>query len=98
MATTTHPPKVYWTTCAVLMLLLASTWSIGYVNLGSFNLVVALAIAIMKALLVALFFMHIRGSSRLLHLAAATGIIWLLILLSLTLSDYFTRGMVPLNH
>jgi cytochrome c oxidase subunit 4 len=89
---------VYWKTCAALMALLAITWSIGYVNLGSFNLVVALGISISKALLVALFFMHVKGSSRLLHLAATVGVIWLLIMLSLTLTDYFTRGWVPLNH
>jgi len=46
METTTHSPRVYWKTCAALMALLAVTWSIGYVNLGSFNLVVALAISI----------------------------------------------------
>ena len=94
METSTHSPKVYWTICAALMMLLALTWSIGYVNLGSFNLVVALAISISKALLVALFFMHIKGRSRLLHLAATAGIIWLLILFSLTLGDYFTRNFL----
>jgi cytochrome c oxidase subunit 4 len=94
---TTHPPKTYWKTCAALMLLLAATWGIGYVNLGPFNLVVALAIAITKALLVVLFFMHIKGSSRLLHLAAAAGIIWLLFLLALSFSDYVSRGWVPLQ-
>lgn len=98
METTTHSPSVYWKTCAALMALLALTWSIGYVNLGSFNLVVALGISISKALLVGLFFMHIKGSSRLLHLAATAGVIWLLVLFSLTLTDYFTRGWVPLNH
>jgi cytochrome c oxidase subunit 4 len=80
------------------MLLLALTWSIGYVDLGLFNLIVAMAVSITKALIVALFFMHIKGSSRLLHLAATVGIVWLLIMLALTLSDYFTRGWVPLNH
>lgn len=80
------------------MLLLALTWSVGYDNLGLFNLIVALAISITKALIVALFFMHIKGSSRLLHLAATVGVIWLLIMLGLTLTDYFTRGWVPLNH
>lgn len=80
------------------MLLLALTWTIGYINLGMFNVIIALAIAIIKASLVALFFMHIKGSSRLLHLAMAVGVIWLLIMLSLTLTDYFTRGWVPLNH
>lgn len=74
------------------MLLLALTWGIGYIDLGSFNLIVALAIAITKAMLVVLFFMHIKGSSRLLHLAAAAGVLWLLIMLTLTLSDYFTRS------
>jgi cytochrome c oxidase subunit IV len=92
METTTHPAKLYWKNCAALMLLLALTWSIGYVDLGMFNVVIALAIALIKALLVVLFFMHIKGSSRLLHLAAGTGLLWLLILLSLTLSDYLTRG------
>lgn len=76
------------------MALLAVTWTIGYVNLGSFNLVVALAISISKALLVALFFMHLKGSSRLLHLAATAGVIWLLIMFSLTMGDYFTRNLL----
>ena len=98
METTTHPAKIYWRNCAALMLLLAVTWIIGYINLGMFNVVIALAIAIIKALLVALFFMHIKGSSRLLHLAMSIGVIWLFIMLSLTLTDYFTRGWVPLNH
>ena len=98
METATHPPKIYWKTCLALMLLLALTWSIGYVNLGMFNVIIALAIAVAKALLVALFFMHIKGSSRLLHLAMAVGVIWLIIMFSLTLGDYLTRGWVPLNH
>jgi cytochrome c oxidase subunit 4 len=98
METTTHEAYVYWRNCAALLFLLGATWAIGYINLGLFNLVIALAIAIAKALLVALFFMHIKGSSRLLHLAAIAGLIWLLVLLSFTLGDYFTRGWVPLNH
>jgi cytochrome c oxidase subunit 4 len=97
METTTHPPKLYWKTCGALMLLLALTWSIGYVNLGLFNLVVALTISVAKALLVGLFFMHLKGGSRLLHLAAVTGFIWLIILLSLTLGDYVTCGHITYN-
>ena len=94
METTTHSPSVYWKTCAALMVLLALTWGIGYVNMGPFNLVVALAISISKALLVALFFMHVKGSSRLLHLAATAGVIWLLILFTFTLGDYFSRNFL----
>ena len=91
-------PKVYVRTCVALLALLALTWAIAYVDLGPFNLIVALAVAIAKALIIALFFMHIKGSSRLLHLAAVAGVIWLLIMISLTLGDYMTRGWVPLNH
>jgi cytochrome c oxidase subunit 4 len=98
METATHPAKIYWRNCVALMLLLAVTWTVGYINLGMFNVIIALAIAITKALLVALFFMHIKGSSRLLHLAATVGVIWLLIMLLLTLTDYVTRGWVPLGH
>jgi cytochrome c oxidase subunit 4 len=97
METTTHP-KIYWKNCIALMLLLGLTWSIGYVNLGQFNLIIGLTISITKALLVALVFMHIKWSSRLLRLAAIVGVIWLLILITFTLGDYFTRGWVPLNH
>jgi cytochrome c oxidase subunit IV len=91
MDAATHSPSLYWKTFAALMALLALTWTIGYLNLGLFNLVAALAISISKAVLVALFFMHIKGSSRLLHLAATAAVIWLLILFGLTLADYFTR-------
>lgn len=91
-------PKVYFRTCTALLALLALTWAIAYLDLGPFNLIVALAVAITKAIVIALFFMHIRSSSRILHLAAVAGLLWLLILISLTLGDYFTRGWVPLNH
>jgi cytochrome c oxidase subunit IV len=89
--------KVYFRTCAALLALLALTWGIAYVDLGSFNLIVALAIALAKAIIIALFFMHIKGRNRLLHLAAVAGLMWLAILTSLTLSDYFTRGWNPLK-
>ena len=88
---TTHSPRLYWRTFAALVVLLAITWSVGYVDLGQFNLIFALGIAIAKAILIMLFFMHIRGSSALLHFVAAAGVLWLLILLSLVLGDYMTR-------
>ena len=94
----THPPKVYWRTCGALMLLLALSWGVGYCDLGLFNLVIALGISVTKALLVALIFMHLKGTSGVVRIAASAGIIWLLIMLGLTLGDYFSRGWVPLNH
>jgi cytochrome c oxidase subunit IV len=91
-------PRIYIWTCIALLALLVLTWSIAYVNLGPFNLILALGVSITKAIVIALFFMHIKGSSRILHLAAVAGVMWLLILISLTLSDYSTRGWVPLSH
>jgi cytochrome c oxidase subunit IV len=65
------------------------------VDLGAMNNVVMLLIACTKALLVILFFMHVRWSSRLTWVVAASGFFWLLILFGLTMQDYETRGWVP---
>jgi cytochrome c oxidase subunit 4 len=54
--------------------------------------VVALGIAAVKATLVALFFMHVRYSPRLIGLTVAAGLFWLSILFGLTMNDYLTRG------
>lgn len=91
-----HSPRFYWSNCAWLMALLALTWGLGYVNFGAFNLPLALFISFAKTILIVLFFMHISGSSRLLHLAAFTGLIWLFLMLLLTLADYVSRGWVAM--
>ena len=92
METTTHPAKIYWRNCAALMLLLALTWTIGYINLGIFNVIIALAIAIIKALLVALFFMHVKYTSEKMTKAVLlAAVFWLILLLALSLVDYSTR-------
>lgn len=64
----------------------AATW-----DMGPFNPVVALAIACTKATLVILFFMHVRYSSTLTKITVVAGFFWLLILITLSLSDYITR-------
>jgi len=79
---------------ASLLVLLLLTWGVAQVNLGPLNIVAALAIAVTKMLLVILYFMHVRYSSRLTWLFVAAGFIWLLIMIDLTLSDYLTRGVV----
>jgi cytochrome c oxidase subunit IV len=61
-------------------------------DLGPFNVAVALTIAVVKATVVALFFMHLKQSTGLTRLVVASAIVWLLILLTLTFSDYLTRG------
>jgi len=60
-------------------------------DMGPFNPVVALTIACTKAVLVILFFMHVRYSDKLTKLTVAAGFFWLLILITLSLSDYITR-------
>ncbi len=64
------------------------------VDLGALNNVVMLLIACTKALLVILFFMHVRWSTRLTWVVVASGFFWLMIMFSLTMTDYLTRGWV----
>jgi len=68
--------------------------AVAFVDLGPFSVVAALAIATCKMLLVALFFMHVRHSTRLTRLVMAGGLLWLAILIFLTLGDFMTRGVV----
>lgn len=74
-----------------LLILLLLTWAVAQVNLGPFNTVVALAIAIGKMFLVLLFFMHVRSSRRVTWIFVIAGFLWLAIMIDLTLSDYLTR-------
>jgi cytochrome c oxidase subunit 4 len=85
------PPGVYTTIITLLLCLTALTVVAAYKDLGPFNIVVALVIATMKASLVVLFFMHAKYSPKRTKLVILAGIFWLLILLFMTLSDYFTR-------
>ena len=86
--------KTYVAIFAVLLALTATTVAIAHVDLGRLNTVVALVIAFAKALLVALFFMHLRYSSQLIKIVAAAGLAWLAILLGLTMGDYLTRDWI----
>jgi cytochrome c oxidase subunit IV len=88
------PRKIYVITWASLLLLLLLTWGVAQFNLGPFNVIAALTIAVTKMLLVILFFMHVRYSPRRTWIFVAAGFIWLLIMIDLTLGDYLTRHMV----
>jgi len=85
------PPKVYIGIFLSLMVLTAATVAAAYVNLGALNIVVALAIATLKATLVVLYFMHARYSPKRTQLVIISAVFWLAIMLALTLSDYSTR-------
>src|SRR5215213_255152 len=84
-------PKMYFVVFGALLVLTLATWLVAQIDLGWANDVVALAIAVTKALLVILFFMHVRHSTRMTKLTALAGFAWLAILIFLTLNDYKTR-------
>lgn len=83
--------KVYIAVFVALMVLTAATVIVATIDLGWANDVVALGIAVTKALLVLWFFMHLRYSTRVTVLTAVAGFFWLAILIFLTLNDYMTR-------
>jgi len=87
--------RTYFAVFIALIILAGLTTALAFIDLGPFNTVVALTIAVAKASLVALFFMHLRWSSRLLHFVGVAALLWLAILISLALSDVFTRDWVP---
>ncbi len=93
-----HPmvsPKLYFLVFATLMILTGVTVGAAYLDLGPLNTVVALTIAGCKTLLVILYFMHVRYSSRLTWVFAGVGFLWLAILIAFTMSDMRTRSWQP---
>ncbi len=74
-----------------LLALTATTVAVSYVNLGAWNVVAALAIASVKASLVALFFMHLKYENRLVWGFALTPIYFLILIIAGTLSDTLFR-------
>ncbi len=86
--------RTYATVWIVLLMLTAATTAVAFVDLGAFSVVVALTIAVIKMLLVALFFMHVRHSTQLTKLVVLGGLLWLAILLTFTLADVWTRGLI----
>jgi cytochrome c oxidase subunit 4 len=84
--------KFYYTIWIALLCLTVITAAVSFVNLGPFNTVVALVIATFKALLVILFFMHVKYTSeKLTKTVIVAAIFWLLLLLALSMADYTTR-------
>jgi cytochrome c oxidase subunit IV len=85
------PKRTYYKVGFILLLLFVLTVTAAYIDLGQLNIFVALTIAIVKAVLVVLYFMHVRYSSHLVWVFAIAGFFWLVIFFVLTLSDYLTR-------
>jgi cytochrome c oxidase subunit 4 len=84
--------STYYAVSGALAVLLALTIAASYVDLGTLNVVVAIGIATAKAVLIVLYFMHVRYSPPLVRMAAVAGFVWLGILLVLLLADYAARG------
>ena len=92
---TTHhilPKSTYYLIFLALMVGTALTWWVATIDLGVMNNVIMLTIAVTKATLVVLFFMHVRYNSRLIALSVVGALVWLVILFAHTLSDYLTRS------
>ena len=86
------PLTTYFAVWAALLAGTFLTYKAAFIELGQFNAAVALIIATTKALLVALFFMHLRhAQEKLLKLVVASTLFFLLILLALSMTDYVTR-------
>ncbi len=100
MTHTIVPTRIYVRVFAALLVLTALTVAASFFDLGGgrlhyVNAVVALTIAVSKASLVVLYFMHVRWSSRMIWVFVGAGAFWLLILIGLTLSDVLTRQWIP---
>ena len=89
------PRQLYYRVFVALLGLTLLTVGVAFLNLGPLNTIIALTIAAAKALFVLLFFMHLRYSSGLIWIGWGAGIFWLMLLLTITLSDYLTRNWVP---
>jgi len=87
-------PKIYVAIFASLMIgTIITVWA-AFQNFGAFNIVIALAIATIKASLVVLYFMHARYSPKRTHLVIICAVFWLAIMLALTLTDYQQRPIL----
>jgi cytochrome c oxidase subunit 4 len=86
--------KFYYTIWIALLCLTVVTAAVSFVDLGPLNTIVALVIATVKALLVVLFFMHVKYTSeKLTKIVIVSAIFWLFLLLALSMADYATRHL-----
>lgn len=89
--------KFYFLIFATLLVLTFVTYKVASKQLGEWNTIVAITIAVTKATLVVLYFMHVRWSDSVIRIVVVAGFFWLGILFALTGSDYLTRGLLFLR-
>lgn len=86
------PLSVYWGVFLALVVgTLLTIWS-ATIDLGSWNTPIALVIAATKALLVILYFMHVKYSSKLTWLFVAAGFLWFILMVVITMTDFVSRA------
>ena len=85
------PKTTYYKVGAALFILMSLTIAVAYINLGMFNIYIALTIAVVKAVLVVMYFMHVKYNTKVTWIFAGAGFLWLVIMFALTMSDYATR-------
>jgi cytochrome c oxidase subunit 4 len=86
------PVKTYLAVYVALLVLLVATVGAAYINIEPFNFALTMVIAVAKAVLILLIFMHVRYGERLVWVFSSAAFLWLVLLIALSLSDYFTRG------
>jgi cytochrome c oxidase subunit IV len=85
------PVRTYLTVYIALLVLLIATVGAAFIDLGWFNFALTMVIALAKAIMILLIFMHVRYSERLVWVFSSAAFLWLAILIVLSLNDYFTR-------
>ena len=85
------PVRTYYLVFLTLMVCTTITIAVAFIDLGPLNIIVAMTIAVLKATLVVLFFMHVKYSTRLTWAVVLASVFWLGILLVMTAGDYLTR-------
>jgi cytochrome c oxidase subunit IV len=88
------PKRLYYFVFLALIVGTALTVLVAMFDLGPLNNILMLTVACTKALLVILYFMHVRWSTRLTWVVAGSGFFWLIILFGITMGDYLSRGWV----
>ncbi len=88
-------PTTYYAIFAILLVFTGVTAGVAFIDLGPLNTVVALTIAVIKATLVILYFMHLRYSPKLTWIFVAAGVFWFLLLMAFLFADIWSRGWLP---
>jgi cytochrome c oxidase subunit 4 len=89
--------RTYVTVWAILTIMTFVTFYVAQIELGAWNIVIALLIAFFKMMLVVLFFMNVKAESPLTKLYAGAGFFWMVLLLGQTMLDYISRNWMPLG-